>query len=121
MNGHEVKKKDPMVRVRIQGNARVMCKDTRLPGNVVILLSTRGSTYIHGIIVERSAQRFPGVSNRNAETPSTTNIFNIREKNERELLDDTQAQAFHHAVVQLLFTGIWCSKDAHMSIAFLTM
>ena len=38
-----------------------------------------------------------------------------------ELLDETRAQAFHHAVAQLLFTGIQCRKDAQTTIDFLTM
>ena len=43
------------------------------------------------------------------ETPEKTaasNLFNIRYKNDRELLNETRAQAFHNAVAQLLFTGI---------------
>ena len=46
------------------------------------------------------------------ETPATSNIFNVRDDIERELLDETRAQAFHHAVAQLLFTRIRCRKDA---------
>ena len=40
------------------------------------------------------------------ETPAASNLFTVREDSERELLDETRAQAFHHAVAQLLFTGI---------------
>ena len=50
---------------------------------------------------------------------ATSNIFNFRDDNEQELLDKTQAQTFHHAVAQLLFTGIRCRKDAHTEISFL--
>ena len=45
------------------------------------------------------------------ETPAASNLFNIRYNNEREIFDKTQDQEFHHAVAQLLFTGIRCSKD----------
>ena len=34
-------------------------------------------------------------------------------------IDKTRAQAFHHAVSQLLFTVIRCRKDAQTAIAFL--
>ena len=40
------------------------------------------------------------------ETPAASNLFNIRDDKEREILDETRAQVFHHAVAQLLFTGI---------------
>ena len=40
------------------------------------------------------------------ETPAASNLFNIREDSERELLDETRAQAFHHTVAQLLFIRI---------------
>ena len=54
------------------------------------------------------------------ETPSASNLFNVRNENEQELLNETQATAFHHAVAQLLFTVIRCRKDAQTAIAFLT-
>ena len=53
------------------------------------------------------------------ETPAAANLFNVRDKNEREILDETRSQAFHHAVAQLLFTVIRCRKGVHMVIAFL--
>ena len=56
----------------------------------------------------------------NAETPAASNLFNIRDKNEQGLIDQTRDQAFHHAVAQLLFTGVQCRKDAQTAIAFLT-
>ena len=54
------------------------------------------------------------------ETPATSNIFNVRDDKVRELLDETRARAVHHALAQLLFTGIQCMKDAQRAIAFLT-
>ena len=54
------------------------------------------------------------------ETPVTLNLFNVTDNKEQELLDETRAQAFHHAVAQLLFIGIRCRKDAHTAIDFLT-
>ena len=55
------------------------------------------------------------------ETPCASNLFNVRDYNEQELLNDTRDQAFHHAVAQLLFTGIRCRKVAQTVIAFLTI
>ena len=54
------------------------------------------------------------------ETHAASKLFNVKDDNERELLDETRSQAFHHAVAQLLFTVIRCRKDTHMLIAFLT-
>ena len=45
-------------------------------------------------------------------TPAATNLFDVIDKSEQEILGKTQAQAFHNAMAQLLFTGIWCIKDA---------
>ena len=38
--------------------------------------------------------------------PAASNLFNVREDSEQELLNETRAQSFHHTVAQLLFTGI---------------
>ena len=54
------------------------------------------------------------------ETPAAENLFNVRDNNNQELLDKTWAQEFHHAVEQLLFTGIRCRKDVQTTIYFLT-
>ena len=51
---------------------------------------------------------------------STKTLSGVRDKSERELLDKTREQAFHHAVAQLMFAGIWCRKDAQTEIFFLT-
>ena len=54
------------------------------------------------------------------EIPAASNLFNVRNDNKRELLNETRAHDFHHAVAQLLFTGIQFRKDAQMEIVFLT-
>ena len=56
---------------------------------------------------------FPEDITETSETPATSNLFNIRDDNKRELLNKTRAQAFHHTVAQLIFTGIRYRKDAH--------
>ena len=63
---------------------------------------------------------FPEEITETPETSAASNLFNVRDNKERELLNNTQSQAFHHAVTQLLFTGIRCSKDAQTAIDFLT-
>ena len=63
--------------------------------------------------------KFPEEITETPETPAASNLFNSREDSDRELLDETRAQEFHHAVAQLLFTGIRCRKDAQTAIAFL--
>ena len=54
------------------------------------------------------------------EKPAASNLFNVRDDKEQEILGDKQAQVFHHTVTQLLFTGIRCRKDAQTAIDFLT-
>ena len=48
-------KNDPVDRFRILKDAQVTWKETRLPGNVDKLLSTRRSANTHGIILKGSA------------------------------------------------------------------
>ena len=71
--------------------------------------------YLRGVL-----ENFPEEITETPETPAALNLFNVRDNNERELLNETRAQTFHHAVAQLLFTGIRCRKDAQTAIAFLT-
>ena len=57
-------KNDTVARIRIWRNARVTWEETRLPGNVAILLNTGGSLHIHGRIPEGSNRRLPRGGNR---------------------------------------------------------
>ena len=63
---------------------------------------------------------FPEEITETPETPAVSNLLNVSDDKERELLDETRAKAFHRAVAQLLFTGIRCRKDAQTAISFLT-
>ena len=72
--------------------------------------------YLRGVL-----DNFPEEITETPETPAASNLFNVRNGKERELLDEIRAQAFNHAVVQLIFTGIRYRKDAQMEIALLTM
>ena len=71
--------------------------------------------YLRGVLDD-----FPEEITETPETPATSNILTVREDSKQELHDETRAQAFHHAVAQLLFTGIRCRDDAQTAIAFLT-
>ena len=92
-------------------NYLVMWLDCSIPGEVHISMEE----YLRGLIYYFSQE-----ITETPETPAASNLFNVRDKNERELLDKTWAQAFHHTVSQLLFTGIRCRKDAQTEINFLT-
>ena len=71
--------------------------------------------YLRGLL-----DNFPEEITETPETPAKSNLFNVRDDNKRERPDETRAQAFHHAVAQLLLTEIRCRKDAHTTISFLT-
>ena len=71
--------------------------------------------YLRGVLDD-----FPEEITETLETPAASNLFNVRDEKERELINKTRAKAFHHTVAQLLFTGIRCRKDAQTAIAFLT-
>ena len=71
--------------------------------------------YLRGVLND-----FPEEITETPDTPTTANLFNVRDNKKRDLLDKTRAQAFHHTVAQLLFTGIRCQNDAQMEIALLT-
>ena len=87
-----------------------MWLDYSIPGEVCISMEE----YIRVVLED-----FPEDITETPETPSPLNLFNVRDDNKKELLRETRAQAFHHAVAQLLFTGIRCRKDAPTTISFL--
>ena len=57
--------------------------------------------YLRGVLDD-----FPKKIPETLETPDEAKIFNVRDDNKLELLSETRAQVFHHAVAQLLFIGI---------------
>ena len=97
-----------MARVRIWRNARVAWEETQLPGNVARLLNTRGSAHIYGRknTLWGVLGNFPEEITETSETPAAANFFNVKDDNEIELLNKTQAQVLYHKVAQLLFTRI---------------
>ena len=78
-----------------------MWLDYSIPGEVRISMEE----YLRGVLDDS-----PEEITETPETPAASNPFNVRYDNKRELLDETQSQAFHHTVAQLLFTGIQCRK-----------
>ena len=88
-----------------------MWLDYSIPGEVRIYMEE----YLRGVL-----DNFPEEITETPETPAASNLFKVREDIERDLLNETRAQAFHHAVAQLIFAGIRCRKDSQTAIAFLT-
>ena len=80
------------------------------------LFNARGSPNINGRISEGVLDDLPEEISELQETPAATNLLKIKEGNERDPLNKTLTQSFHHAVAQLIFTGIRCRKDAHTAI-----
>jgi hypothetical protein len=52
--------------------------------------------------------------------PASEHLFDLRPDEERTLLNEEQARAFHHAVAQLLFASVRSWKDIQTDVSFLT-
>jgi hypothetical protein len=63
---------------------------------------------------------FPEVIEGAAPTPALEHLFDVRPDEERTLINEEQAQAFHHAVAQLIFTSARSRKDMQTAVSFLT-
>ena len=70
--------------------------DYSIPGEVHISMEE----YLRGVL-----DNFPEKITETPETPAASNLFTVREDSEGELLDETRAQAFHHAVAQYYSPG----------------
>jgi hypothetical protein len=71
--------------------------------------------FLEGVIGD-----FPGVIDGTAPTAASETFFNVRPVEERVILEEERARAFHHAVSQLLFESSRASKDIHLAVSFLT-
>jgi hypothetical protein len=71
--------------------------------------------YLKGVLGD-----FPEVISGTAPTPASEHLFDIRPDEERTLLNEEQARAFHHAVAQLLFASARSRKDIQTAVSFLT-
>ena len=67
--------------------------------------------YLRGVIND-----FPEEITETPETPTASNLLNVRDNNEKDLLHKRRAPAFHHVVAQLRCTGIRCRKHAQTAI-----
>mmetsp|Transcript_2109 Transcript_2109/g.4556 ORF Transcript_2109/g.4556 Transcript_2109/m.4556 type:complete len:131 (+) Transcript_2109:3247-3639(+) len=65
--------------------------------------------------LKRTIADFPEEVKGQAATPAGDHLFDVREEGERKLLSEERAQAFHHAVAQLLFAMIRCRRDLFMA------
>jgi hypothetical protein len=72
--------------------------------------------YLKGVIND-----FPDIITGMAITPATTNLSDVRPDNERKILGEEQARAFHHSAAQLLFATTRARKYIQRTVAFLTM
>ena len=57
--------------------------------------------YLRGVL-----NNFPDEITEKPETPAASNLLNIRDNKERELLNETWARAFNHAVAQIILSKI---------------
>jgi hypothetical protein len=63
---------------------------------------------------------FPEVIGGTAPTPVSEHLFDVRPDEERILLNEEQARAFHRAVSQLIFSSARSRKDIQTAVSFLT-
>ena len=68
--------------------------DYSIPGEMHISMEE----YLRGVLDD-----FTEEITETPETPATSNLFTVREDRKRELLNETRAQAFHHAQTAIAF------------------
>ena len=56
-----------------------------------------------------------------AASPSTENLFKVRDEKDTKYLLEEQAQSFHHTTSKLLFMCSWARSNIQTAVAFLTM
>jgi hypothetical protein len=71
--------------------------------------------YLKNVISE-----FPELIKGRAATPAHDKLFVIRDEEDAKKLNEEQALAFHHTVVQLLFMATRARQDIQTPVAFLT-
>ena len=70
--------------------------------------------------LKKTLEDFPEAINSTASTPAADHLFTVRPDGDRTVLDEERAQAFHHAVAQMLFACTRARKDIQTAVAFLT-
>ena len=71
--------------------------------------------YLDNVLTE-----FPEVLTGSAATPAADHLFKVREDGTAKLLDESEAQIFHHTTAQLLFLSTRARRDIQLAVAFLT-
>jgi hypothetical protein len=85
--------------------------DYKVKGEVKITMVD----YLKGVIGD-----FPEVIDGTAPTAASEHLFDVRPDEERVLLEEERARAFHHAVAQLIFVSSRACKDIQLAVSFLT-
>jgi hypothetical protein len=90
-----------------------MTFDFETPGEVKVTMID----YLKWAIIN-----FPEVITGSTAIPAGYQLLEVgpNQDESKHLLDETRAQAFHHAVAQLVFALTRAQKDIHTTIAFLT-
>mmetsp|Transcript_26671 Transcript_26671/g.56142 ORF Transcript_26671/g.56142 Transcript_26671/m.56142 type:complete len:625 (+) Transcript_26671:3224-5098(+) len=68
---------------------------------------------------KKTIREFPEEIVGTAPTPAGDHLFQVRAEEERVLLDEERARAFHHAVAQMMFATVRCRRDIQTAVAFL--
>ena len=71
--------------------------------------------YLIGVL-----RNFPEELGAATASPASEHLFQVRPDNERDVLPEEQAQAFHHTVAQLLFMSTRARRDIQTAVSFLT-
>jgi hypothetical protein len=71
--------------------------------------------FLKGVITD-----FPEEITGTATSPAAAHLFDVRADEDRVLLEEERAIAFHHTVAQLLFACPCARKDIQPTVAFLT-
>jgi len=71
--------------------------------------------YLYNVLTE-----FPEVLTGSAATPAADHLFKVWEDGTAKLLDESEAQIFHHTTAQLLFLSTSARRDIQLAVAFLT-
>jgi hypothetical protein len=88
---------------------------------MMLTFTTKGNVkismidYLEGVIND-----FPEAITGTTATPATKNMFDVREDQERTILDETRARLFHHSMAQILCASSRSRKDIQTAVAFLT-
>ena len=61
--------------------------------------------------LKKTIKEFPEAITGTATTPAAEHLFKVCDEEDRKVIEEERARAFHHAVAQLLFVTPWCHRD----------